>query len=561
MGDNVTKYKKWNVSHARKKEKLYSADDIVKVVLDNRGLTTAKKVKEFLNPNHPNKITLRSVGISEKEVRKAIGAIKEAAKGKKKIVVFGDYDADGVCASAIVWETLHALKIDAVPYLPERFSEGYGLSDKAIYSIAKKYPDVGLIITVDNGIVANAPVKTAKKLGISVVVTDHHEKGKDSLLANAVVHTTKLCGASVAWIFAREIMRAYRSNNQGLLEEGLALVAIGTLADQMPLVSENRSFAYWGLVSINKTQRIGLLALVREAGLSLGDIGEYEIGFVIAPRINAAGRMAHAIDSLRLLCTKDAVRAMKLAGSLSGINRDRQAEVSQSLEIVQRNVGVDNNSIVIFSSEYHEGVIGLIAGRLADKHYRPTIVLSVGGDVSKASARSIPGFNIIEAIRFHKELIIEGGGHPMAAGFSIETKKIQEFADAFEKYSQKLLTPNLLERQVEADMELVVEEINGKLADKMIKMAPFGNNNPKPLFVLKNIQVSDVRKIGKDNKHLKFYVAINSKERIGAVAFGFGEFFDKISSSSTVNILFYIDENNWNGKTTTQLMVKDISLN
>ena len=348
------------------------AKDIISLLLKNRGIKTLKDKKEFFFPTHPTKLSLKELGLSKTEIRKAIARINQAKKNKEKVIVYGDYDADGICATAILWEALWEKGLDVLPYIPERFSEGYGLNIESIKKLKASQPNLALIITVDHGIVADKKVDLAKELGIDVIITDHHQPGKIIPKALATVHTVKIGGAGVAWILAREIGTA----------AGLELAAIGTIADQLPLMGPNRSLAKFGLEELNKTTRPGLLALFSEAALKPGGIGPYEVGFIIAPRINATGRLTHGLTSLRLLCTKDRMRARLLAEEIGRINSQRQKIVEEVVAHARKKLkdGPGQEIIILEHKSYHQGVIGLAAAKLVEEFYRPAIVISSKGD-------------------------------------------------------------------------------------------------------------------------------------------------------------------------------------
>jgi single-stranded-DNA-specific exonuclease len=285
-----------------------------------------------------------------------------------------------------LWECLYSLGIDVLPYIPERFSEGYGIKGKSVQELKKKYSGLGLVITVDNGIVAKGAVDKVNKLGIDAIVTDHHQKGKKLLKAHSIIHTVNTSGSAIAWIFARELRRHFKHQPSYFPGNGLELVAIGTIADQIPLIGVNRSFAKFGLEALNATQRVGLLELFKEARVEKGSIGSYTVGFIIAPRINAMGRMKHAIDSLRLLCTKSSGKARDLANYLGKTNAERQKIVEEVVVHARESVDISagKDMIVISHEKYHEGVIGLAAAKLVDEFWRPAIVLSRGKRISKA---------------------------------------------------------------------------------------------------------------------------------------------------------------------------------
>lgn len=540
------KSKVWEVT---KKGKV---TDIVDSLLALRGIKTEKDKKEFFRPTDPYKIKIKDVGIDIAQVKKATKRIKNAIKNNEKIIVFGDYDADGVCATAIMWEALYKLHKNTLPYIPERFSEGYGLNAESVKKLKEDDPNLKLVITVDNGIVAHEAVAEINKMGIDVIITDHHEKEKKIPKAHAIIHTTQVGGAAVAWFFAKELTKI----------DSLELAAIGTIADQIPLISANRSIVKYGLVALNKTKRVGLKSIIGDSLLELGTLGTYEVGFMIAPRINAMGRLEHAIESLRLLCTKDRNRARDLSKKLGKVNLSRQKIVEEVITHTKLNADkLSKNKIIVISHEsYHEGVIGLAAGKLVEEFYRPAIVISKGEKISKASARSVSGFNIIEAVRSVNHLIIQGGGHPMAAGFSIETGKIAKFDKEINKISDKLLTDEILQRKLKVDMEISFDQINWDLVEKLSSFEPTGIGNFTPTFATKGIDVVDARAIGKDNKHLKLKLK-EGKSFYGAIAFNFGSIISKITPGVLMDAAYVVEINTWNGVREIQLRIRDIKLN
>jgi single-stranded-DNA-specific exonuclease len=333
------------------------------------------------------------------------------------------------------------------------------------------------------------------------------------------------------------------------------LAAIGVIADQLPLIDINRSIVKYGLGELNKTKRPGLLALFKEAGIE--NIGTYEVGYIIAPRINAMGRLKHGLESLRLLCTKDKTKAFEIAKNIGSTNSERQKIVEEVVLLARKNV-TGEKIIVIAGENYHEGVIGLAAGRLVEEFYRPAIVLSTKGEVSKASARSVSGFNIIEAIRI-VSLHIEGGGHPMAAGFSIETNKIEEFAKKINKYADKLLTEEILEKKLRIDCEVEFEQLNYDLLDKLIKFDPTGLGNPGAAFLTKQVEVIDSKPVGREARHLKLKLK-QDEHTFDSIYFGGGEMYSKLNSNQKVDIVYSLEDNSWNGYKNLQLKIKDLKI-
>src|SRR3989344_2912910 len=431
--------KKWKLLYNHKSK----VDEIVKILLKNRGLTNKKEIDRFLNPRLSG-VTAKSVGINKNQLEKTIKRINKAIKKKEEVIVFGDYDVDGISGAAILWETLTEAGAKALPYIPHRLDEGYGLSKIGIDNLLLKNPKIKLIITVDNGIVANEAVEYANKKGIDIIITDHHVPPaggtKNLPKAYAIFHTTKLCGAGVAYLLAKEISNfkfqisnKYQSPKTKIQNNHLELVSLATIADLVPLTGANRTLVKFGIEKLRTTKRPGLLALIKEAEIDKSKIDVFEIGHIIAPRLNAMGRLEYAMDSLRLLCTKDLERAEALAKKLISTNKRRQEMTietfehakskikNQSIQQAQDKKSKIKSLIFIAHESYQQGVIGLVAGRLVEEFYRPAIVLSIGEKYSKASARSIKGFNIIEFIRTASDLLVDAGGHPMAAGFTVET--------------------------------------------------------------------------------------------------------------------------------------------
>ncbi len=556
-------------------------DEITDVILDNRGIKTKKEIEEFLDPKL-KEVTVQSVGINKKQLRKALERIKKAIDEKEQIVVFGDYDVDGVCGTAILWETLHGLGAKALPYIPHRIDEGYGLSVRAIQNSEFRMQNPTLVITVDNGIVANEAVDFAKKQGIDVIITDHHVPSKKLPKANAIVHTTKLCGTGVAYLLSQEIsnIKFQISNNSEIQntkykipDDHLALVALATVADLVPLTGANRTLLKFGLEKLRKTKRPGLLALFQESVINSLEIGTYEIGHVIAPRLNAAGRIESAMDSLRLLCTNNREKARLLAFKLGSTNKERQLLTQETVQhavtrIRNNELGIMNKGskkklLFIAHESYQPGVIGLVAGRLVEEFYRPSIVLSIGQTHSKASARSVGGFNIIEFIRSASEHLVDVGGHPMAAGFTVETTKISLLQKTLEELADSTLTSDLLMRKLRIDCEIPLTYVNKDFYTALQKLSPFGMGNPEPTFVSRNVVIEDMRFVGRESKHIKFRFieaqpAGSTHEFFDAIAFGMGERAGEFHVGNSVDVVYTVDINKWNGNTILQLKVKDI---
>jgi single-stranded-DNA-specific exonuclease len=574
--------KKWEVLTGIKNQEL-RITDIVSILLENRNLKSKKEIEEFLQPSLAS-VTTKSVSIDQKQLQNALARIEKAVKDQEQIVVFGDYDVDGITGSAILWETLYALDAKVTPYIPDRKTEGYGLSVSGIKNLELRIEDTKLIITVDNGIVANEAVSFANEKGIDVIITDHHTIGGKLPDAYAIVHTTKLCGAGIAYLLSKKINKnvhlaktGVQDKNKSLIKSGmtkdsnknedshLELAALGTVADLVPLTGANRAIVFEGLKKLHVTKRPGLLALFQQARIGQKEIGVYEIGYIIGPRLNASGRIDSAMDSLRLLCTKSLPRAEELAVKLELINRERQQLLKEATEHAIMQVKSQKSKVksllIVGHESYEEGVIGLVAGKLVEAFYRPAIVLSLGENVSKASVRSISGFNIIEFLRLHTDHFVNVGGHPMAAGFTIETTKIEALQKVLEEKADDLLTEEILQRTLRIDCELPFGLLTENLYKSMQQLAPFGVSNPEPVFVSRNVTVESFRVIGKEGNHLKLKLNQESASRnqgFDAIAFGMGELGARLQPGDKIDIAYVLDKNTWNGETKLQLKVKDI---
>lgn len=552
--------KRWNILSADdfKKNNL-TLTSLLTLLLKNRGLTTKKTINTFLHPKLSD-ISPASVGIDEKELKKAIERIKKAITEKEHMVVFGDYDVDGICGTAILWETLHSLGAHVTPYIPHRIDEGYGLSVKGVTNLLAENTDVGLIITVDNGIVAQKATQTAKKRGVDVIITDHHVPAEKKPNAFAIVHTTNLCGAGVAYLLRQALCSHLKMKGNGE-DEYLELVALATVADLVPLVGANRTLTIYGLESLKNTKRAGLLALMKEAGLDAKAIDIYSIGHIIAPRLNAMGRLESAMDSLRLLCTTNQNRAQLLAIKLNNTNKERQQltidAVLHAKTFIHKNNSSKNKLLFIADSSYQQGVIGLIAGKLVEEYYRPSIVVSIGDLYSKASARSIHGFNMIEFIRTAIDLLVDVGGHPMAAGFTIETQKLPFLQTHLENLADNMLDSEKLKRVLRIDCELPFSFITKEVYIAIQKLSPFGMNNPEPIFMSKRVVIEDMKLVGLEKRHVKMKLNQKSIE-FEAIGFGLAEITKGLHIGEAVNIAYTVSVDNWNGNSRLQLKIKDI---
>lgn len=518
-----------------------SLEELEKQLLLNRKVRTEKEKNQFFNPNL--KDFEKDFDLSEIDVAKK--RILEAIKNNELIAVFGDYDADGICSLAIMYHTLSALGGKFLPYIPHREKEGYGLSKAGLDNVLEK--GATLVITVDNGIVALEQAEYAQNLGLDLIITDHHLPAKTLPKAKAIVHSTKFCGAGVAWCLAKKMI------DEKLSLDLLDLVAIATVCDLSPLLNANRALVKEGLKVLNHTLKMGLIALISEARLVKGEITAYHIGHIIGPRLNALGRLEHALDSLRLLCTKDPVKARDIAKHLSDVNEKKKQLTVNALddakEIIKQ-ITTKKKIIVVSSDKWIPGIMGLVAGRLSEEYGLPAIAISITNGFARGSARSIEGINIVEIIRRCSDLLIDVGGHPKAAGFSIEKNKIEDFKKKME---------DLMENIKISDKEKIKTEaiINPKIISKKIialldQFEPTGIDNPKPILSSEKMTATDIRTVG-EGRHLKLKL-----NNIDAIAFGMGELAGSIKTGQLVGSTYTPELNIFNGFENIQLKVKDI---
>ncbi len=562
---------KINWKHEIKENEKVDAEKISEIILKHRNI---KDIKDFLDPPSPLSINLSDFGF-KKEIKKTLQILERIKKNNQTIVVYTDYDADGITGGAILWETLHLLGFKVMPYVPHRKLEGYGFSIKGIDNVKKQF-NPALIISVDHGITAKEKISYAKSLGISVIVTDHHLK-PESLPTDteAIFHIPELSGSGVSYFFSKMIFEYFcsvilgRSKattpesdsgqarmtllKQNFASDYLALASIGTIADLVPLTGASRSIVKHGLEAFLQTKRPGFKAILKESGIEGRKITPYEVGFIIAPRINAVGRLEHAIDALRLLCTKDAERAKKLAANVGEKNRIRQdmvtAAVEEAKKIIQNSeFKIQNSKLIILNSKkWHEGIIGLIASKIAESYYRPTIVMTQSDGHFKGSARSVPSFHITDFLRSMKKYLVDVGGHKGAAGFTIEKKSLESFIEKTQKKANKLLTEKDLERKVEADIKIPLSKINIRWVKELEKLQPFGMGNPQPTFYSKGTLV-DAKLFGRNNNHLKLSIKENDSFPFEFIIFNSAEQFTKLSRGQEIKIVYTLDINHWNNE-------------
>ncbi len=527
-------------------------------VLLRRGHSDAASARAFLagaDPGHDP----RQLG----DMDAACERIRAAIASRERICVHGDYDADGICATALAVLIFRELGADVSWHLPSRFEEGYGVSGETLDRLAED--GCSLVVTVDCGITAGAEVARAKALGLDVVVTDHHRPG-DELPDCPVVATRpsdypfpELCGTGVVYKLGQALLGA----GAEALRRHLDLVAIATISDVVPLVDENRYLARAGLKALARTQKAGLQALMRSAGVDPAAVDAGAVGFRLAPRINAAGRLSHPETALRLLLTEDEQEAAELAGRLEELNRERQAVEDRILREAVAQVEAWPESrrrrrgYVVAHEDWHEGVIGIVASRLVERFNRPVVLIAGTDGDWKGSGRSIPSFDLHAALGACSEHLSRFGGHRAAAGLSIDPTRLGAFAEGFGEAVDAELPEEDLQPSIAVDAVVSGEELTLALSTELAHLAPFGLGNPGVTLLLPSCDLSDVEPTA-DGKHLRFRVRHRNRPAGSAIAFGLGRHADRARREVRHDVLFRLEENRWNGMVAPQLVVRQI---
>ncbi|MFH1744548.1 MAG: single-stranded-DNA-specific exonuclease RecJ [bacterium] len=550
-------------------KKFSGHDRVILQLAKNRGLDTEEKINDFLDSEGK----LFDPFLFN-DMEKAVDLIIKHIKNKNKIFVYGDYDADGVTSSCLLVETLETLCADVDVFLPDRVSEGYGLNKKAIDFIASQ--NTKLIITTDGGVRNVEEVKYAQELGLDVVITDHHpvsfeEKNlPNCLIINPALASEKypyklLAGVGVAFKLVEAIVSRAKISEQErkiLKERVLDLVAIGTVADCVSLLVENRILVKKGLKMLNSTKRKGLRELFKVANIDKNsNLKSWNIGFQIGPRINAAGRMDHANSALKLLTTKDDEEAKKLSNSLNQRNIERQQVTDEIFKKVEKQIKEDDMIIIGVCEDdiWNEGVVGLVAGKISEKYYRPALVITKTDEGYKGSGRSIEEFNLAESVEKCSEHLDKYGGHPMACGFSFAEENLGKFKKCIAKIANKKLKGADLRPRINIEAELKLEDINEELIEKINKFEPFGQNNDQPKFTSSGASIVDIVNMGVNGQHLKLKIKNEKSDIISAIGFGQSEKWRELKIGSLIDIVYYLEMNEFNGKREAQMKIVDIN--
>jgi len=531
-------------------------------LLANRGIRDEKEARHFLYGD----IASCHDPFLLKDMEKAVMRVRRAIEKKEHILIYGDYDVDGITAAALLSRVLASLKAKSTNYIPNRLSEGYGLNTDAVKSAHGK--KASLIITVDCGISAKEEVKLANTLGMDVIITDHHKVKAESLPeAYAIINPHQpscpypfkgLSGVGLAY----KLAGALTAGTPFSAGEHLDLVALGTICDVSAQKGENRILTKCGLKKLKDTGKAGIKALIEASGIKGKNISASNVGFILGPRINAMGRVGSPEVALKLLLTRDRDEAGRLAGILDSENRKRQKierlVLGTAIEKVEREVNFKKSRVIVLSStNWHAGVIGIVASRIADKYYRPTIMISIDGERGRGSGRSIDSFHLFDAINSCKKHLLDFGGHKAACGLAIDTKNILSFTDEINRVAKDAISERDLCPVLDIDMEVGLSDLTEGLIEEIGLLAPFGPENPRPIFSSKSVHLRSVpRRIGKGG--FKMWV---TDEKVTCEAISFrAENMAAPSGDSTIHLAYAPSINTWQGVSTLQLDLKDLKL-
>lgn len=549
-------------------------------LLWERNLHTQKAIDEFFNPDWESDV---HDPFLLKDMDRGVKRLLQALDAKEKIAIWGDYDADGVCGAAILYSFFRAVGASAEVYIPDRFTEGYGVSQKGVDDLARGGSN--LVITVDCGIVDHKGLARVKEHGMDSIVLDHHEPEDTLPPACAVLDHKRhddqypfkgLCGAGMAFKFVQAVIRTRDFGLPVGWEKWLLdLVAIATVFDRVPLLGENRTLVHYGLLVLAQNRRPGLKAMFRQARFSpqfdkstlSGNVTAETIGFLIAPRLNAMGRLKHATNSFQLLVSDSESEVAELAKDVEFINKKRQdltAQITKEAEeLVQAQVG--DPIFFLHSPQWSSGLVGIVAGHLTEKYHKPAFILGGAGELYQGSVRSVLGFDVVEAIHYAKSVLESGGGHKMSAGFSVRPENLEKARRLFLEYAHAHLNEQMLQKVLDIDIELSGGEINWELIGELQSLEPSGEANNKPLCLVRGMRVTELRKVGNGGGHLKFkfskQISENEIKEFSGVGFKMGNGYmapeHELLQGDIIDIVCTLEVNEFRGRRTIELHVKD----
>lgn len=528
-------------------------------ILVNRGIVDSKQIKVFLEPQRHDFHN----PFDMLDMEMAVNRIIEAINNKEKTIIYGDYDVDGITSITVLKKFLNERGLDVDYYIPNRLEEGYGLNKEAIEEIAKK--GYKLMITVDCGISGVEEVELANSLGIETIITDHHEQLDVLPNAYAIINPKRrdntypfrgLAGVGVVFKVIQAISMKLNLDEKEYLKY-LDIVCIGTISDIVPLVDENRVIAKLGLMLVKCTKNVGLKELIEESGYKTIDSGM--VSFGIAPRINACGRMGKQEEALELFLTDNPEKAKTITKRLNEYNIQRQETEKQIFEQAISELEKENleekSSIVLAGENWHHGVIGIVASRITEKFFKPTILICIEDDIGKGSGRSVPGFDLHEALAQSSKYLEKYGGHEMAVGLSLKKENIQEFKNHFEEYAKSKGVKDIVPI-INVDSEITKKDINKATVEQIKLLEPFGEQNKQPLLIYKNLKIASIRALS-EGKHLKLMLK-DENEIINAIGFNLGELSEEYLIGDKVDVIGTLEINAYNGQEQIQINLKDI---
>lgn len=538
----------------------------------NRGLRSAEEVRRFLKPEFRELLPPDALPNAVEAGRR----LAAAARAGRRIVIYGDYDVDGVTATTILWHGLRLLGATVDYYIPSRLDEGYGVNGEALERIAAERTE--LVITVDCGITGVDEAQRAKRLGLEYIITDHHRPGALLPEADLIVHPALEAGSAnphlsgagvalkIAWSLAQAACGSSRVSPEWreYLLDATAFAALGLVADVVPLTGENRVIASYGLRQLCHTQNVGLRALIEVSGLNgKSSYDEYDVGYLLAPRLNAVGRMGHARQAVELFTRAGPAEAAEIAALLDGHNRERQGverEIVRDAEVRVVERGFDRDGcrgIVLADESWHAGVIGIVASRLVERFGRPTVLIALENGEGQGSGRSVRHFPLHEVLACCQAHLLSHGGHEMAAGIRLRASQVEPFTNAFLAEAAQRLTSADLRPKLQLDDEVLLEEVELDVVTSLQRMAPFGTGNARPLLATREVELADTpRSVGRGGAHLQFAVRQGRAVR-KAIAFGRGEQAEELSQHRRLRLAFEPIVNEWNGRRTVELKVRD----
>lgn len=553
--------KEFDKSRVLEISRTFGISPLTSIVLYNRGVRENEQIKNFLSKD----LGTMYDPFLMRDMDKAVKRINAAKEAGEKITIYGDYDVDGITAIAILYKYLAGLGIDVDYYVPDRMQEGYGVNRDALDKI--KTRGSSLIITVDTGITAVEECEYATKIGLDVIVTDHHEcKERIPDVYAAIDPKRKDCKypfkslAGVGVVF--KLIQALDKNSSlfELMEDYADLMCLGTVADISPLVDENRVIVTEGLKRFKRTKNVGLKALI-DVSTNGKAITTSTIGYIIAPRINASGRLGCASRSVELFLTDDEENALKLANSLCEENSLRQQTeqkmFKEALEYIEEHPEVKEDKIIVIPHEnWHHGIVGIVSSKITEKFYKPSILLAIDGDEAKGSGRSVSGFNLFGALESCSDLLEKFGGHELAAGLTIKSSNIEEFRKKINEYSKDKISESMLVPTVMLDAAIKVPYITIDTVHDINRLQPFGVDNPTPAFAVRNIKIHKIS-VMSEGKHLRMTLLKEGKY-LDAVGFGMGEYYHHLEEGDFIDVAFALDINDYKGFQNVQLILKDI---